>query len=213
MLIHLTRRKAIMLLLAFWGGLLVLATQPVLGNTGLIEPADSEKTTSLSERLKKRKDELKLSLGESAKQRLAGKCAASQAVVKKLKTRDAAARDKYHSAYTKMIERLEIVATKLAQQGVSTSGLANAQQLLTDSVNQYLSDAEAYRAAVDDLANMDCKGDLEGFQATLVTARSLREKLASDAALIKTSLKDVTAALAGIKNSLQAAEAGSGRTY
>ena len=83
MSIYQTRRVAIVLLLAFWGGLLILTAQPVLGGTGLIEPPNTEKTTSHTERLKKRKDEQKLSLGESAKQRLASKCVASQTVIKK----------------------------------------------------------------------------------------------------------------------------------
>ena len=198
-----TRRVAVVVLLVFVCGIIWTISPTVSGDSGLVEPANSEKTTSLSERLKKRKNELKLSLGESTKQRLAAKCTTSQAVVGKLKDRDGTVREKYHSVYTKLVERLETITTKLSRQGQSTATLANAQQLLVDAVNQYLTDAEAYRAAANDLAKMDCDGDLEGFQATLVTARSLREKLAADASAIKQAAADVRVTLAQAKTTLQ----------
>jgi hypothetical protein len=190
-------------LLVFTLGVFLAASPLVSGESGLVEPADSEKTTSMTERLKKRKDELKLSLGESTKQRLAAKCAASQTNVAKLKDRDGTVRQKYHDAYTKLVERLETITTKLARQGQSTATIANAQQLLVDAVNQYLADAEAYRAAINDLAKMDCDGDVEGFQATLATARTLREKLIADALAIKQAAADVRVSLAQAKTTLQ----------
>jgi hypothetical protein len=194
---------AVIVLLVFMLSSFLVVSPSVSGESGLVEPADSEKTTSMTERLKKRKDELKLSLGESTKQRLAAKCAASQAIIAKLKDRDGQIRQKNHDVYTKLVERLETITTKLARQGQSTATLANSQQLLVDAVNQYLADAETYRAAVNDLAKMDCSGDLEGFQATLFTARTLREKLAADAAAIKQAAADVRVSLAQAKTTLQ----------
>jgi len=208
--IQLIRSTVSVVLLVFIFTAIWVVSPTVSGESGLVEPADTEKTTSMTERLKKRKEELKLSLGESTKQRLATKCAASQTVIGKLKDRDGTTRQKYHDTYTKLVERLETITTKLARQGQSTATIANAQQLLTDAVNQYLTDTEAYRAAVNDLAKMDCDGDLEGFQATLVTARTLREKLIADALAIKQAAADVRVSLAQAKSTLQNSQTSGG---
>lgn len=201
------RPAAVILLVIFGIGTLSIVIPAAHSEaSGLSEPANSEKATTLAERIKQRKDELKLVLSSDAKQKLSNKCTPAQKVISTLKTRDSSIRGKHKLAYSRIAERMDVIIAKLTKQGLSTATLSNAQQRFVDSVNQYLLDAEAYRVAINDLAALACAAEPEGFQATLLTARTQREQLAKDVVAIAVAVSEVKTALADAKKALQSVE-------
>lgn len=195
-------------LLVFCVSVMAFAGQSAYGEgSGLTEPPDTEKTTTMNERLKMRRDELKLKITDDNKKRLVARCVGAQKMIKQLKSRDATVRDKHHRAYLLIAERLNAMISKLERQGLSTAALQNAQQQFKDAVNEYLADAQDYKTAINDLAAMGCASDSEGFQASLQTARALRQQLAQDTAVIKEAIAQVKTALAEAKQALRQSSA------
>lgn len=182
---------------------MIFSSAPASGEkSGLTEPTDTQKTTNISERLLKRKSELRLKIADETKKKLVQRCGSAQEKIESLKSKDTQVRDKRFQRYNGIVKRVSVVIGQLNQQGISTANLQTALNNYTTAVNQYLADAEEYKAAVADLASMACDKDTEGFAATLQTARSAKEKQLKDGAEIRGAIAQIKSALADAKQSM-----------
>jgi hypothetical protein len=175
----------------------------VLGQSDLLnKPVDSQKTSSLSDRITERKKKYKLELSASAQDSIEKKCAAAQVKITELKEKDAVSIDKYYKAYGSIADQVSTMVARLNGQGVSTAGIQTALNQYVDAANQYLVDADLYKAALADMEAMECQEDAEGFAVSLQDARKLRTKLATDAQAAETKVQSMTVALINAKDKL-----------
>lgn len=197
----------ILLMTVLCTGILIFSTSVASGETsGLTEPPDTQKTTDISERLLKRKSELRLKISDETKKRLVERCGTAQSKVESQKTKDSQIRDKRFQRYNGILKRVSAMIGRLNQQGISTANLQTALTNYTTAVNQYLADAETYKAAIADLAAMACDKDAEGFSATLQTARTAKQMQLKDATEIRTAIAGIKQALADAKQALRDVE-------
>lgn len=168
----------------------------------LNKPVDSQKTSSISERLASRKKEIKLDLSASAAENIEAKCTGAQAKIGELKAGSTAAIDNYYKTYGDIAGRVSGLIGRLNQQGVPTAGIQTALNQYIDAANQFLVDADKYSAALADLETMDCPADAEGFAVTLQEARKLRASLATDTESAKNKIDAISAALIAAKDKL-----------
>jgi hypothetical protein len=194
--------KQLFILAVFAASLLAISSS-VYGQSSLLnKPVDSQKTSSMAERIANRKNELKLNLGEAELSGIEAKCKPAQATITKIKSKDTVTIDNYYKAYEDIAGQVSGMISRLNEQGVSTAGIQTTLNLYVDSANRYLLDADKYKAALSDLETMDCQADAEGFAASLQDARNLRAKLATDSESAKVKVDDISAALIGAKDKL-----------
>lgn len=179
------------------------STSNVLGESDLLnKPVDSQKTSSMSERIANRKKALKLELSDSAVASVETKCKAAQTKLGQLKSKDTVAIDNYYKTYGEIADQVADLIQRLSRQAVSTAGIQTALNQYVDAVNQYLVDADSYKAGLADLESMDCTADAEGFVASLQDARTQRGKLAANVGAAKIKIDNISAALIGAKDKL-----------
>jgi hypothetical protein len=153
----------------------------------LIIPTDPEQATTLPQRLAQRKAAFKVQLNATQQQVIKSKCSLGQTGLQDIKTKDSAAATTRLQVYSDLAIQLANIIDHLKRQSIDTTKLAAAQKQFNDTINTYLSDAVAYKTAMDDTVVMDCAADPAGFEASLMAARQLRTQLASDVAKIKSS--------------------------
>jgi hypothetical protein len=180
----------------------LIATSGVAGaaivtnqSSSLIFPNDPEQSTSLPQRIAQRKSALKLQLSAAQSQHIAQKCEVAQTGLQDINTKDKAAAQARSQTYSDLAKQLANTIDSLNRQKTNTASLTAAQTTFVRGINQYLTDYEAYKTALDDAVIMDCTADPAGFEASLQDARSLRTNLASDVAKIKSSVPALTQAL------------------
>lgn len=175
-----------------------MARGETTGSTETMAP----KPTTMESRLNDRKEALGLKLGEEAKKRLLERCGAAQKKLDPLKAKDEQAHDNRSKKYNGILKRVEEMITRLNQQGVSTANLQTALTNYTSAIDEYIADVQTYKTTISDLSSMACDKDIEGFAATLSAARSAREKLKADGAVVRTAIAELKTALAEAKKSL-----------
>jgi hypothetical protein len=195
------------------GGILaVLAGIAVLSFGSSIAAAASEATNSqepsVTQRVAARKNSLKLQLTAAQSQKLAKNCTSAQKRLKNIADQDEAKAAKRKQVYTNISARLAKVSDGLSRKGVDITDLTKLQQQFNTSANQYLIDASDYESSLDDLSQMDCSSDPAGFEVTLMSARQLRIKMASDTGQVasaKTSIAQAVTKAAEALNNKQGA--------
>jgi len=174
------------------------STNTVLSS--LITPTSQEDSTTIDQRLAARRPKVQLSAADKAK--IAAKCDLAQTAVNDRKTKDTKAAAIRLDTYNELVKRLTFLVDNLSAQGNDASELMNAQSYFVASINSYLTDAQNYKTAMDDLVVMDCKADPVGFKATLEEARKDRAKLIPDVAAIKNNLSNLQKSLANARQDL-----------
>lgn len=168
----------------------------------LIEPADTSQTTTRDQRVNQRKAEQQAHINEQSLSNLAARCEKIQKTITTLKTKDAKALTRRHDFYTDKANKLNYIVENLKKQNISSATLETASQPFTVAVNKYLVDAQNYKAAIDDLAAMNCSSDTAGFRATILSAQKLRAQLATDAQNIKATFTQIRATVEQAKKML-----------
>jgi hypothetical protein len=161
----------------------------------LTTPTSLEDTTTTAQRVAQRKASSKLQLTAAEKLNLASKCSLAQSALTDVRTKDRKAATIRLQAYSDLSKKLAFLVDNLSAQGVDASQLLAAQNKFVGGINTYLKDAEAYKTAVDDAIDMDCKADPEGFKASLNEARQLRATLSTEVNSIKDNLPAIRATL------------------
>jgi len=163
----------------------------------------SDSKTDLKTRVEKRKTELKTKLTTAQKTRLQSKCKPSQAVLGTVKSRSLTAETKHGEVYGNSATKLTELSTKLKNKGADTTELDAAIVTLQGKITTFNTDLATYKEAINDLLEMDCAADPDGFKASLESARTAREAVRKDAADVRTYLKDtIKPLLATIRSQL-----------
>ena len=150
----------------------------------------TEEKQALTQRLTQRKDALKTKLAAAEQQRIQTKCKNAQGVIAPLANGIETAHTKREEVYGGVIARLATLVGKLKAQNVDTTKLQSEIDALKTQYTQYQTDMTAYKQAVTDLKSMDCVSDPAGFKASLDAARTALAKVQTDAAGIKTYVKE-----------------------
>jgi hypothetical protein len=180
--------------------------------TGLVHAAEpaAKADNGLADRVTQRKSALKTQLTTERSQRITKNCLAAQNGLKNILIKDKALAGKRQATYSELSTQLTTTIRKLNSQKVDITELKTAQMQLDAAMNKYLEDMVAYKATLEDIAKIECAADPSGFEATLISARQLRVKLADDGKQIKTAkitmvqaLKNTSAELSSSKGSNQ----------
>jgi hypothetical protein len=168
--------------------------------SSLITPPGQEDTTTIDQRMAARRPKVQLSAAD--KLAIAGKCQLAQTAINDRKTKDIKAASIRLQTYNELVKRLTFLVNNLSSQGNDASRLLNAENYFVASINNYLSDAQQYKVAMDDLVIMDCQADPAGFRATLNEAKNLRAKLNPDVVTIKNNLANLQKELANSRQDI-----------
>ena len=164
--------------------------------------------TQLTERVAKRKSELKTTMTTVQQKRLVSRCKNAQTLLKVTvdkATKIQTSRDKIH---TDLLDKLTKLEAKLATSGVDTTELKAQIDALKVKIDTFKADTTAYLQAAQDTADLDCQADPVGFKASLEAARASLKKLQADAVAIRTTFaQDIKPRLAAAKTKLEAEKA------
>lgn len=144
----------------------------------------------LEQRLKKRKEAMKLRLSNSDKVRLQNRCQAAQGALSSVQGRIQGIQTSRTQVYGNLTQRLTDLSAKLALNGVDTTELNQAIAELETQVEAFNTALTNYIQAVTDLALMQCADDAEGFKASLEQARQLQQELRQAGLAIKALMQD-----------------------
>lgn len=183
------------------GGGLVLAhggTHPeseAHDKSAQVAQAEAQKTPEqlakeLSDRLLKRKDEIKPRLNTAEKTRLQSRCKNSQGLLSSLEGRIKGVETSRNEVYPHTVTRLTELSAKLKAKGADTTKLDADIKTLEGKIAEFKTNLADYKQSVADLSKMNCQQDPDSFKASLEKARALRQKLKDSGAEIKTFIKD-----------------------
>lgn len=164
--------------------------------TTTTRPVETEEQTearleaAMKARIEQRKNELNLQLSAAQRTRLSQRCKPSQTLIRNLNDKVSVYAPQRYEAYDALNEHLAILFRKLESSDVDTRALENYQTVLVEKISTFKLTMETYQLALSDLSAMNCGADLEGFQATLESARKLREDLAKMSGDIQTYVKE-----------------------
>ena len=161
----------------------------------------TEDSAGRSSRVETYKKELKETLSNAAKLRIAERCVASQGLVKVKSTNNTAITKERNEAYEKIIANLKAVAAAAQKKNVNVNTLNANVQVLETKVLAFQTANTTYQQALGDLTAVDCKTDPTAFKAALETVRKDQLAVFNAAKDIRTYLKDT------VKPTLQAIKA------
>lgn len=175
-------------------------------NSNDITETETE-THDMTERIDKFKASFKVRLGLAEAANIKAKCVAAQGVVGKIHTRFGNSVTKRTQAYTELQKNLDKLVEKLKAKNVDTASLEQQITELKSKITTYSTNLAAYKQALSDLKEINCKTDPTGFQAALLAARSARNTLVTDVLAIRTYLVDtIKPTLKTIKTQLEGKE-------
>ncbi len=156
---------------------------PTLSLESYYAPPTSAQTVtddSLEARKKAYKASLKEELSSSVQQRIKLRCLAVQTNIKVLNIRVESIQTNRSEAYSKIVNKLNDLVTKLETQAYDTASFKENIATLTAMVDAYKADMTEYSQAVDDLTAIDCSQDPTSFKGALETARTQHGKLVGE---------------------------------
>lgn len=172
----------------------IILTSVALAQEGGTPPPNkptAEELKALTDRVQKRKTELKTRLSAGEKQRLLGKCKASQGLISSVSGRVKGIETSRSKVYTNLVNRLTDLSTKLQNRGADTTELDASIDQLKTLIETFTTDLATYKQPLEDLVKGDCQADLEGFKASLESARATQTKVGEDGKAIRSHLSDV----------------------
>lgn len=189
--------------------------------------SDSTSTTltdqqkaDLAKRLADRKAQLKTVLTAARQLKIKTKCTTSQGVISSLSGRIKGIETSRTEVYANISNSLTKLSTQLKNKNIDTTAFNTEISTLKTKVTTFNTDLTAYKQATADLKDMDCAADPTAFQSSLDAARTARDKVAKDAADIRTyltdtikpTLKDLRAQVAGTATSTSSSSSSSTTT-
>ncbi len=153
------------------------------------QPAGEDSKT-LQMRLDQRTAELKVKLSGAEKLNIQTKCKAAQGLVSSVKGRVNGLETSHSEVYTNIVTHLTDLSLKLKNKGLVTTALDADIAILKTKITTFDADLAAYKLAVGDLTDMDCKTNPDGFKASLMAARSAQETVSKDAQGVRAYVND-----------------------
>jgi chorismate synthase len=179
--------------------LLILGITLSLGSSVFAQNANGDSSSTsqqkIIDRVTERKNTLKLQLTTAQSQKIVKNCVAAQTILKNTVAKDKKMLDQRQEVYADLSTRVTTTLRKLQRQNTDITDLKNAQIQFDTAVNQYITDASNYKDSVGDTVSLDCVTDPTGFEATLVSARQLKTKLADDTSGVKAARSLLTQAI------------------
>lgn len=145
---------------------------------------------AIQTRVEKRKAELKIKLSAAEKLNLQSKCKASQGLVSSVRGRVKGIETSRTEVYNNIVTHLTDLSTKLKNKDVDTQTLDVDIAALQAKITTFTTDLATYKQAVNDLADMDCKTDPDGFKASLQAARTSLDTVNKDAQAVRSYVTD-----------------------
>lgn len=124
-------------------------------------------------RIAERKATLQEKLNAKREEILQKRCETAQTRISTLAEKARVATTKRTEVYTGFATKFDKFMEKLAEAGVDTTELEAVLATYNDMVANVANEFAEYNLALDDMIQMDCAGDPEGFEATLKEARQL----------------------------------------
>jgi len=153
-------------------------------------PLTDEQKRLMQERIQKRKDALKLRLTTAQQNRLKDRCKNAQGKIQSEQSKVNGIETSRAKVHANVLSHLTKLETKLAAQGLNTTELKVQITVLQTKIATFNTDLVEYKAAVSDLAAMDCVADPVGFKSSLEATRTARKKLREDAVAVHTYIKE-----------------------
>ncbi len=172
--------------------------------TEIVKPDDVD----LLRRLTDRKTSLKTKLTTAEQSRLKLKCVPSQTgSIKSLSGRIKGIETSRRQTHKNLLDRLDKLVEKLKVKNVDTTELEAEIVVLKTKIATFDADLVLYKQAITDLKSMDCVADPVSFKASLETARTLKQTVATDSESIKSYVNDtIKPTLKIIRTALETAE-------
>lgn len=172
-----------------------------VATTSTTQETETEDSAGRSTRVDTYKKELKETLTNAVKLRIAERCVASQGIVKVKSTNNSAITKTRNDAYEKVVANLKAVAAAAQKKNINVNTLNANVQALETKVLAFQAANTTFQQALGDLAAVDCKTDPTAFKAALETVRKDQLAVFNAAKDIRTYLKDT------VKPTLQAIKA------
>ena len=164
---------------------------------------DSTSRERLQDRLDDYKQRVEERLSLAEERRIARLCTNAQAVVARLESNLASARENRSDAYSGIYDRLNSLVEKLDAASIDTTELNRIILSFKEDSDEVVAKVEAYQQIVNDLIAMDCQEDPAAFKAALDIARQERNSLVNLSSTFKNSFKEaIKAELQNIRQSL-----------
>ena len=172
--------------------------------TEIVKPDDVD----LLRRLTDRKTSLKTKLTTAEQTRVKSKCVPSQTgSLKLLSGRIKGIETSRKETHKNLLSRLDKLIEKLKVKNVDTTELEAEIVVLKTKIATFDADLVLYKQAITDLKSMDCVADPVSFKASLETARTLKQTVATDSESIKSYVNDtIKPTLKIIRTALETAE-------
>lgn len=183
------------------------------GNTSTPTVAPRDKETAEAERnarLKKRVEDNEARLTTTQKTRLKAKCKASQGKISSVGGKVNGIETSRAKVHSNIVNHLEKLSAKLKAKSIDTVALDASIVTLKEKITTFKTDLALFKLALEDLAEMDCEANPDGFQASLDVARSARKLVHDDSLAIKAHVKDtIKPLLVDIRSKLEPKTEGS----
>ncbi len=149
-------------------------------------------TDQLQERIQERKTQFGPQLGGPNKALIAEKCEEAQLKLGSISTKASETKRRQLANYSSIVQRLQALDTKLAEQDVEHEQLTTAIQQMMEHQKNIHQSLDAYTSALEDARHIDCAADPVGFYASVVSARVAHESLAQTHALFRITAKRIS---------------------
>ena len=164
------------------------STTPSTTSTPTTTTLTAQQKADLAKRLADRKTQLKIALTAAELSKYKTKCVGAQATINTLGVRVKGIETSRTQVYGNITDDLTKLSTKLKTKGLGTTTLDGEITTLKTKVTTFTTDLTSYKQDVADLKDMDCVADPTAFKASLDAARTAHDKVAKDAADIRTYL-------------------------
>lgn len=187
----------VVLAVSFGVALLILAAF-VPANAAPVNPTATDAKEALSQRVVKQKSAFPSVLTAAQQTKLKVVCKPAQTKANLVAT---AAKNKLElrqDRYQKISAQVKAITSQLTTSNVKTAEIEAQSQQLAQLVAAYDASQQTYQQALQDLKDVDCVVDPQGFNSLLLAARNARQKAVTDSQAIQAYIRTT------IKPSLQA---------
>jgi hypothetical protein len=201
---------AVLILPLVWGGTVYAQHD---------EQMDSDKPTSnqatdtsakktREQRVQERKEKVKERLSVAKERQVKLRCKAANGLIKSASKRIGSFEAKRKNVYGGAATRLQELSPKLQAAGIDTATFDEQVAILKTKAEAYNTALAGLKTAVEDLGDMDCAADPQGFMATLMDVKEHREDVIAKGLDFRSYLKNtVKPTLRNIKQQLEAKKA------
>lgn len=161
------------------------------------------KKQELTDRIEERKKQVESTITESKEDLIAKKCEAAQEMISKSLTRINTVSETRNEAYTNIVNKLNNLATRLADNDIDNSSVIAAADEIEKLATDFNGLIDGYVQDIEDATSINCVNNPNDFYVTLESARESIKDLKAKAVEIKNYVKqDIKQVLMDLKDEL-----------